>query len=67
MINISGKKVSPRQKAAEILISRLGDWKEIDLIMSKDMTDREIALVNKQIEKMHKKIMSSLEKSKKQN
>jgi hypothetical protein len=65
MINISGKKVSPRQKAAEILISRLGDWKEIDLIMSKDMTDREIALVNKQIEKMHKKIMSSLERYKK--
>jgi hypothetical protein len=65
MISIFGKKVSPRQKAAEILLSRLGEWKEIDLILAKEMTDREVSLVNKQLEKMHKKMKLSLEKARK--
>jgi len=61
-----GKKVSPRQKAAELLLSRLGDWKPVDPMVEKDMTDRELALVDKQIEKMHKKMLSMLEKAKKE-
>jgi len=65
MISISGKKVSPRQKAADIILERLGEWKEVDLAMSKEMTDREASLVNKQLEKMHKKMKSSLEKARK--
>lgn len=65
MISILGEKVSPRQKAAELLLERLGEWKEIDQALSKDMTDREIALVNKQLEKMHKKMKSALLKARK--
>lgn len=60
-----GKKISPRQKAAEILLSRLGDWMPVDQSTERDMTDREFALVDKQLEKMHKKIISMLEKARK--
>jgi len=35
-------------------------------MVEKDMTDRELALVDKQIEKMHKKMLSMLEKAKKE-
>jgi hypothetical protein len=61
-----GKKVSPRQKAAEIILGRIGDWLAVDPLLEKDMTDREVSLVNKQIEKMHKRIVSNLEKAKKE-
>lgn len=60
-----GKKISPRQKAAEILLSRLGDWMPVDQSAERDMTDREFALVDKQLEKTHKKIISMLEKARK--
>ena len=58
-----GKKIKPRKKAAEILLSKLGDWKPMDSDMSVGLTDREISVVNRQIEKIHKKMVEYLMRS----
>lgn len=61
-----GNKMSPRQKAAEILLVRLGNFAGIDVSQVGEMTDRETSLVNKQIEKIHNKINNSLLKIRKE-
>jgi hypothetical protein len=51
----NGHKMSPRQKAADILLSRLGSHSGVDQSQIGEMTEREVALVNRQIEKIHNK------------
>lgn len=63
----SGQKISPRQKAAEILLSRLGSHSGVDPEKTGEMTDREVALVNRQIEKIHNKYHKTLMKVKKED
>jgi hypothetical protein len=59
----NGLKVSPRQKAAEVLIGRIGGHSNLDPTAKGDMTEREIALVNRQVEKIHGKIQKMLTKA----
>jgi hypothetical protein len=63
----SGQKMSPRQKAAEILLSRLGSHSGVDPMQMGEMTEREVALVNRQIEKIHNKHHKNLMKVKKED
>ena len=62
----NGDRISPRQKAASLILERLGDWIPVDPQKEKGMTDREVALVDKQLEKMHRRMASYLEKAKKE-
>jgi hypothetical protein len=62
----NGLKMSPRQKAAEILLSRLGQHSGVEPPQVGEMTEREVALVNKQIEKIHNKHHKNLMKIKKE-
>ena len=63
----NGMKVSPRQKAAEILLERLPSHTGLEAHQSEDMTEREIALVNRQMEKLHNKMYKSLLKARKED
>lgn len=62
----NGSKMSPRQKAADILLVRLGSHSGLTSEQVGEMTEREIALVNKQIEKLHNKMHKSLMKARKE-
>jgi len=60
----NGVKVSPRQKAAEVLLARMNA--DLDLESdpsSRDMTEREKTLVATQIEKLHEKQKRMLTKA----
>ena len=59
----SGNKLSPRQKAAEVMLGRLGTHSNIEPAAIGDMTEREVALVNRQIEKLHAKMHKTLVKA----
>jgi hypothetical protein len=63
----NGHKMSPRQKAADILLSRLGSHSGVDQSQIGEMTEREVALVNRQIEKIHNKHHKNLMKIKKED
>jgi hypothetical protein len=58
----NGRKASPRQKAAEVLLGRFGSHSNLDSTQTSDMTEREIGLVNRQVEKIHDKIQRMLNK-----
>jgi hypothetical protein len=59
----NGSKLSPRQKAAETMLARLGSHSNLDSSAIGDMTEREIALVNRQAEKLHAKMKKMLDKA----
>jgi hypothetical protein len=59
----NGAKLSPRQKAAETMLARLGAHANMDSSAIGDMTEREVALVNRQVEKLHSKMKKMLDKA----
>jgi hypothetical protein len=61
-----GIRVSPRQKAAEVLIARQGVYSGLSTEDTSDMTEREISLVNKQMEKLYNKAEKVLQKARKE-
>ena len=61
--DIHGEKISPRQKASDVLLSRLGHHAPMDDMAREGLTEREQLLVNRQIEKMHAKMNKMLMKA----
>lgn len=62
----SGSKMSPRQKASEVMLERMGSHSGLEAHQVGEMTEREVALVNKQMEKLHSKMHKMLMKARKE-